>query len=229
MNYPTMIDISRQEKSILNEYGVKIDKKNYDKKILLVGCGGVGSPLAELLVRGGFSNLVLVDFDIVDKTNIQRQNYVEQDIGESKVESLKKRLLKINPKCKIDICAEKFDRNSKKELFTEVEIILDGTDNVTTRYDIDYFSKKYNIFWIYNGAIKTQSISCLLSPENQNLSKIIPKDFQEQGCEDGVLGSTTYITASLCYNILLKYFIGHRENKLYKFDMIKNLYLDINI
>lgn len=229
MNDSTMIDISRQEKSILNEFGIKIDKKNYNKKILLVGCGGVGSPLAELLVRGGFSNLVLIDFDIVDKTNIQRQNYLEEDIGESKVKALKKRLININPKCIVEIHAEKFNKNCNKELFKDVEIILDGTDNITTRYDINYFAKKYDLFWIYNGAIKTQSSSCLLSPDKNNLEKILPKNFQEQGCEDGVLGSTTLITASICYNILLQYFIGHRENKLYKLDMTKNLYVHVNI
>ena len=222
-----MIDTSRQEKAIFNEFKTSFDKKNLSKKILLIGCGGVGSPLAELLVRGGFSNITLVDFDIVDKTNLQRQNYLEKDIGEAKVDALKRRLIEINPQCNIKTISEKITKNSNKEIFKDIEIILDGTHIIKTKHTINYFAKKYNCYWIYNGAIKTQSISCLVSPEDDKLELILPKNFQEQGCEDGVLGSTTFITASICYNILLQYFTGNKENKLHKFDMIKGLYVNM--
>ena len=71
------------------------------KKIFVVGCGGIGSPLAQMLVRGGFTNLILIDQDLIDETNLQRQVFFEEDIGEYKAKSLKKHLLKINSKVKM--------------------------------------------------------------------------------------------------------------------------------
>ena len=72
------------------------------KKIILVGCGGIGSVLAELLVRGGFSDLILLDGDVVDESNLQRQIFCSQSVGKNKALALLKRLLCINNKLKVE-------------------------------------------------------------------------------------------------------------------------------
>ncbi len=93
------MDLSRQT-NFLTNYGT-LTKDNYSMKICIVGCGGSGSPLAELLVRGGFTTITLLDFDVIEKSNLQRQTYLPENIGKFKAEELKKRCLNINPEATI--------------------------------------------------------------------------------------------------------------------------------
>ena len=98
------MDTSRQDLFLKNKTGFLIDEEdkmsfynNINKKqIAIVGCGGIGSPLAQLLVRGGFKNILLIDNDMIDESNLQRQIYDYEDIGTIKSTSLKFHLEKIN-------------------------------------------------------------------------------------------------------------------------------------
>lgn len=216
-----MIDISRQEKALENDYGKSLSPHHYNTQILIVGCGGVGSPLSELLIRGGFTNITLVDFDVVDTTNIQRQNFTQNDIGEPKAQALKKRLLSINPEASISIITQRFESINSFEL--NYDLVFDGTDSIETRKAIDNYCKKHSIPWIYSGAIQSQSACCLISPD-KTFEKVIPKNSINQGCEDGVLSSTTYITASFAYTLFLQYLIGEIK---YNFIKIENSTMNI--
>ena len=223
-----MIDISRQEKTLENTYGKSLSSSQYSTRILLIGCGGVGSILAEILVRGGFSNIELIDFDIVDKTNLQRQNFSQKDIGESKVEALKSYLVSINPLANIKIHGEKFTSNYFSQ--NTFSIIFDATDNIETRQEIHTFCLNNSIPWIYCGAIQTQSICYLVkNPENFNFEKLFPQNAKNQGCEDGVLGSSVFITASIAYGEFLKYLLGEESFSLIKFDSMRGIYSRVDL
>ena len=205
-------------------------KKIRKSKILIVGCGGVGSNLATLLARSNFLNLYLCDFDFVDKTNLERQTFFKEDLDKLKTKSLEKFLKKINPKINTKLFNNKFS----KEKFTEFEkekfnLIIDATDNFEVRYDIHEFSKKNKIDWIYSGAIKTKSVSYIFYYNENKFDKIFPKNVcDEKCCEVGVLPSTVLISASLVYNNILKYFLK-KENKFISFDSFNNNFFNLKV
>jgi adenylyltransferase/sulfurtransferase len=209
------IDLSRHEKCyfIPDNYKELIN----NKKILLIGCGGVGSPLADLIIRGGFTNLTLVDLDEIDKTNLQRQIYYESDIGKNKAQALKSHLLKINKDVSISIIKEKINEFNIKEHFNSFDLIIDSTDNFKIRKLINNFALENNIPWLYTGAIRGESVVHLFT--KNNFDKIFSLGTKDEKCsEHGVLGSTTHITAGLAFNELIRYFIGEKDFKLIKYN-----------
>jgi len=210
------MDTSRQEKCsfIPNNFQNLIN----DKKLVLIGCGGVGSNLAHLLVRGGFSNITIVDMDLVDNTNLQRQTFFEKDIGNLKTSALKSQLKEINPNLNITEFKNFVCRENISEICYNSDLIIDATDNFETRKVINDFSSKSKIPWIYTGAIKAESIVCMFLEDK--FDKIFPKNIEnEKCCEVGVLASTTTISASLAFNEILKYFSGEKEFKLIKYNI----------
>lgn len=201
-----------------------------NKKIILIGCGGIGSPLAQLLIRGGFINLILVDNDLIDITNLQRQIYFKEDIGNYKSESLKKHLLKIDENSKIKVFNTFLDLTNIENICKDSDLIVDATDNFETRKIINNYCENNNKNWLYNGAIKTEIISCLFYGEDKLFLKVFKNEIKNESCcEFGVLASTTFTSASIAYNQILKYFIGIKENKLIKFDIWQNKFFEIKL
>ena len=205
-------------------------KTTTNKKLILIGCGGIGSPLAELLIRGGFLNLTLIDFDTIDKSNLNRQIFFEKDIGNKKSLTLKKYLLKINTKSQIDAFSVKIDENNIHQYTKNADLIIDASDNFKIRKIINNYSVKNNIDWLYNGAIKSESISCLFYAQNNLFDKVFPKDIIEQKAIDiGILPSTTFMSASIAFNQIVKYFLGIRENKIIKINLWNNQIFEIKL
>ena len=95
--------------------------------ITIVGCGALGSVTAELMVRNGIGNITLIDNDIVEDHNLQRQNYVKDDVGKQKVNVLYNRLISINPNIKIIIVQERL--NTSNVHLIQSKLILDCTNN----------------------------------------------------------------------------------------------------
>lgn len=193
-----------------------------NKKLIIVGCGGIGSVLSEILLRGGFLNLKLIDFDKVDLTNLQRQIYVESDINKFKVDSLKKRLLDINSKAKIKVVKDKLTNENIDVILEDCDLIIDATDNFEIRFLIDNFCQKNNLDWLYNGAIKTQVISGIFRGKKSQFQKIFKNSKDEKCFEVGILTSTTYSSASLAYNNIIKYFLLKNEDKKNKDNKYKD-------
>jgi len=122
---------SRQEK--LDFIPNNFNKLINNKKIVIVGCGGVGSVLSEILVRGGFLSLVLIDNDIVDESNLARQIFFEEDIGEYKANSLEKYLIKINKNVKITKILGLLDEKNINNICKDTNLIVDASDNFKIR------------------------------------------------------------------------------------------------
>jgi len=219
---------SRQE--VLPFIPKNFNKITKTKKIVLIGCGGIGSPLGELLVRGGFTNLILIDNDLIDETNLQRQVYFEDDVGEFKSQTLKNQLLKIDKSAKIQVLTKVIDRNNIDIICSNADLIIDATDNFETRKIINNYCIKNKKDWLFNGAIKTEIISCLFYGEYNLFSKVFRDDTKDESCCTlGVLASTTFTSASIAYNQVLKYFLNIKENKLIKFDIWNNRVFEIKL
>jgi sulfur-carrier protein adenylyltransferase/sulfurtransferase len=120
---------------IMPEIGVDGQKRLKAGSVLCIGAGGLGSPAAMYLAAAGVGRIGVVDFDVVDFSNLQRQIiHGTKDVGRSKLASAKDRLLDINPHIQVDTYEEALSSENALRLFEPYDVILDGTDNFPTRY-----------------------------------------------------------------------------------------------
>src|SRR6478672_2875566 len=135
---------------IMPEVGVEGQKRLKASSILLVGAGGLGSPLALYLAAAGVGRLGLVDFDVVDFSNLQRQVlHGTGDVGRPKLHSARDRLQAINPEVRLDCYETRLSADNAMKLFEPYDIVIDGTDNFPTRYlvnDACVLLKKPNVY-----------------------------------------------------------------------------------
>ena len=123
---------------IMPEVGMEGQRKLKDAKILLIGMGGLGSPLGLYLAAAGIGKLGLVDLDKVDFTNLQRQIlYTTADVGRPKTQVAKERLLAMNPHVEIQAYETHLTSANAMDIFKNYDIIIDGTDNFPTRYFVN--------------------------------------------------------------------------------------------
>ncbi len=120
---------------IMPEVGMEGQLKLKGAKVLLIGTGGLGAPLGLYLTAAGVGKIGLVDFDVVDFTNLQRQvTFGTSDVGKPKTEAAKARLSNLNPDVEIATYETKLTSENALELFKDYDVIADGTDNFPTRY-----------------------------------------------------------------------------------------------
>ncbi len=120
---------------IIPEVGMQGQKKLKAGKVLLIGAGGLGSPLALYLAAAGVGTIGIVDFDVVELTNLQRQIvHATRDIGRSKLESAREAITDVNPYVNVQLHESRLESDNAKELFADYDVIVDGTDNFATRY-----------------------------------------------------------------------------------------------
>lgn len=135
---------------IMPEVGVEGQERLIKARILLIGAGGLGSPLGLYLAAAGVGTLGIVDFDVVDFTNLQRQIiHRNEDVGKLKVDSAKERIASINPEVQVRTYNTKLSRENILDIIKDYDIVIDGTDNFPTRYlvnDACVFQKKPNIY-----------------------------------------------------------------------------------
>lgn len=138
---PKAVDLSNEEVQrysrhlIMPEVGAEGQRKLKAAAVLLIGAGGLGSPLAMYLAAAGVGRLGLVDYDVVDYSNLHRQViHGTKDVGRSKLESAKERVLDINPHVQVDTYDVPLTSENALEIFEPYDVIVDGTDNFPTRY-----------------------------------------------------------------------------------------------
>ena len=139
-------EINRYSRHLtLPEVGMAVQLELKESSVLMIGAGGLGCPLGMYLGAAGIGKIGLVDFDVVDHTNLQRQiAHKTSDEGRPKVESLRDTILPGNPNIEVEIHNIRLERDNVLELFKQYDIITDGSDNFETRYminDAAYFSK----------------------------------------------------------------------------------------
>jgi len=135
---------------ILPEVGLAGQKKIKAASVLCIGAGGLGSPIAMYLAAAGIGKIGIVDFDVVDYSNLQRQIlHTDADVGRSKAESAKETIRGINPHCEVVIHNTRISSENALDLIRPYDIVVDGTDNFPTRYltnDACVLLKKPNVY-----------------------------------------------------------------------------------
>ncbi|MEC4983894.1 MAG: molybdopterin-synthase adenylyltransferase MoeB [Oscillatoria sp. PMC 1068.18] len=120
---------------ILPEVGLEGQKRLKAASVLCIGTGGLGSPLLLYLAAAGIGRIGIVDFDIVDSSNLQRQIiHATSWVGQPKIESAKNRILEINPFCQVDLYNTRISAENALEIMKPYDVVVDGTDNFPTRY-----------------------------------------------------------------------------------------------
>ena len=135
---------------IMPEVTLEGQKRLKAAKVLCIGTGGLGSPIALYLAAAGVGTLGLVDFDVVDYSNLQRQIlHGTKDVGRKKLNSARDRIKEVNPNVQVELHDALFNSSNAREIVEPYDIVIDGTDNFPTRYlsnDICVFLKKPNIY-----------------------------------------------------------------------------------
>lgn len=120
---------------IMPEVGLEGQRRLKASSAIVVGVGGLGNPAATYLAAAGVGRIGLVDFDVIEKSNLQRQVlYSEDDLGESKAEVAKKRLSELNPHVDVELHRVRLDSSNALQILKQYDVVLDGTDNFPTRY-----------------------------------------------------------------------------------------------
>ena len=151
-----LTDLSRDEilrysrHLLIPEVGLEGQRKLKAARVLIIGTGGLGSPLALYLAAAGVGRIGLVDFDTVDRTNLQRQViHGSAAVGHLKVESARQRMLDLNPGIQVDCFNEPFTSANAERIAADFDMLIDGTDNFPTRYlinDLCVLTGKPNIY-----------------------------------------------------------------------------------
>ena len=205
---------------ILKNIGVLGQKKILNSRVLVIGMGGLGCPVAEFLTRSGVGFLGIVDHDLVDLSNIHRQTlYDEKDIGISKVKAAKKKLANINSKTKIDIYNLKLDKKKFIKILKNYDYVVDGTDNFETKFLINDISLEYKKFLV-TGAISKFDGHIFTFNFNDKKNPYLRCFYQEKtisddilNCEyEGILGTIAGIIGAMQANEILKKILNVGKN-----------------
>jgi adenylyltransferase/sulfurtransferase len=187
---------------ILKELGRKGQKKLAQSKVAVVGLGGLGTVSSLYLALAGVGNLRLIDQDTIEIDNLHRQIlYDADDLLYPKVEVSAKRLEKTNPLVKVEAVPQNLNEGNAEKLLSEVDCVVDGLDNMRTRYLINRACVKLRIPYVFGAAIGLEgSISVFASPESPCLECVLPNvdDSTLLSCDvRGVLGATPGIIGTM--------------------------------
>ncbi|HEY5352505.1 MAG TPA: adenylyltransferase/sulfurtransferase MoeZ [Streptosporangiaceae bacterium] len=223
---------------IIPDVGMTGQKRLKNAKVLCVGAGGLGSPALLYLAAAGVGTLGIVDFDVVDESNLQRQIiHGQSDIGRSKAESARDSVREINPYVNVIVHKERLDSDNAMQIFADYDLIVDGTDNFATRYlvndacvllgkpyvwgSIYRFDGQASVFWAEYGPC----YRCLY-PEPP------PPGMVPSCAEGGVLGVLCASIGSIQVNEAIKVITGIGEplaGRLMIYDALEMTYRSVKV
>lgn len=210
--------VSRYSKQIiLNDIGIEGQQKLLDSKVLVVGSGGLGSPVLYYLAASGVGTIGIADFDRVGLSNLQRQIlHFTEDVGKKKVDSAEEKLNKLNPDVKIIKYTFKLDDQNIEDIIREYDVVIDCTDNFTARYlisDCCYFLKKPLVEGAVVGFMGTlTTIIPDVSPCYRCLNPIPPQEGTVPSCADeGILGAIAGVIGTMQALEAIKILLGVGE------------------
>lgn len=151
----------------LPSFGIEGQNKLRKSSVLCIGAGGLGSPCTMYLAAAGIGKLGIIDMDVVDESNIQRQIlHGSSDIGVKKIDSAKDTLQEINPYVKLELYDQAFDENNAEEIAKNYDIIIDGTDNFPSRYLVNDTSVLLGIPYVYGSIFRFEGQVTVFSPSD---------------------------------------------------------------
>tara|TARA_B100000900_G_scaffold24471_1_gene19064 strand:+ start:710 stop:1462 length:753 start_codon:yes stop_codon:yes gene_type:complete len=205
---------------ILKDIGTLGQKKIKQAKVLIIGAGGLGCPVAEFLVRAGVGNIGIIDNDIVNISNIHRQSlYDTLDIKNSKVKAVKNKLKKINPNTIIKTFNLRLDENNVSKIINNYDYIVDGSDNFNTKFLVNDNALKFKKFLVVGAISKFDGHLFTYNFKNTK-TPCLRCFFQEDkisddvlNCEyEGVLGTVAGVLGTLQANEVLKQILNIGKN-----------------
>lgn len=196
----------------LTQVGKEGQEKISSARVAIVGLGALGSVSAQLCARAGIGFLKLIDRDVVEWTNLQRQGlFTEEDacLGRAKATASVDYLSKVNSEIRIEPVIEDLRFENIEELLGSADVILDGTDNYETRYLINDFAVQRRIAYIYGGAVETRGMVYAVLPDGRPcLRCFFPQSDSSQTCDlNGVLASAAHWTASLQFTQMMQFLV----------------------
>ena len=197
---------------VLKNIGIIGQKKILSSKVLIVGAGGLGSPVAEFLSRAGVGSIGVVDDDKVNLSNLHRQSlYNTSDIGKFKVKIAKDKIKKINPNTKVTIYKIRLNNNNFKKIINDYDYIVDGSDNFTTKFLLNDYCLKFKKVLVTGAISKFDGHVFTFNFKNKK-APCLRCFFQESkishdllNCEsEGILGTVAGIVGTIQANEVLK-------------------------
>lgn len=214
---PKLSRYSRQV--ILPEFGEEGQQRLAASRVVLIGCGALGTAIANTLVRAGVGKLIVVDRDYIELNNLQRQLlFDEEDIekGLPKAVAAAEKLRKINSSIEVVPMVTDVNPGNIERLIKECDLVLDGTDNFETRYLINDACVKYEKPWVYGGVIASHGMTMNIIPGRTPCLRCLFLESPAPGtaptCETaGVLGPAVAVIAAIQSAEALKILIGAWE------------------
>lgn len=244
LNRRTKMELTDQEKNrysrhiLLEKVGLEGQEKLKAAKVLVIGAGGLGCPVLQYLTAAGVGTIGIIDFDRVDASNLQRQIlYTVADIGKNKAVSAKNRLTQNNPHVNFDVYPEKLTTKNALELFSRYDMVVDGTDNFSTRYLVNDACVISNKPLIYGAIYKFEGQVSVFNYEQGATYRCLfpepPTAGSVPNCSDvGVIGVLPGIIGTQQANEVIKLIleIGNPlSGKLLTYDALNNAFLTLNI
>jgi adenylyltransferase/sulfurtransferase len=222
----------------LPEVGIEGQERLKAARVLVVGAGGLGSPAALYLTAAGVGTIGLVDFDFVDRSNLQRQIlFGESDVGKGKLDAAAARLRQTNPHVEIETHAARVEKGNVQAMVDAYDVVVDGTDNFPTRYlvhDAAYFAGKP---YVYGSIFRFEGQASVFhrghGPCYRCLFPEPPPPGAVPSCaEAGVIGVLPGIIGSIQANEAIKLVLGHGEplaGRLLLFDALAMRFREVKL
>jgi len=208
--------------------------------VLIVGCGALGSAQAEALARAGVGKLRIADRDFVESSNLQRQTmFTERDAGERLPKSIAcaNHLREINSEISVEAEIVDVNHSNIERLISDCDVVLDGTDNFSTRYLINDACVKHTVNWIYGAAVGSYGVTMTIQPYQSACLRCVfpevPPGASAPTCDTaGVIMPIISVVAAVQVTEALKLLTGHPESlhkSLMQFDVWQNDWRRIGI
>lgn len=227
-----------QRHLLMPEVDIEGQLKLLDAKVLLLGAGGLGSPAALYLAAAGVGTLGIIDMDVVDLSNLQRQIIHNMDrIGDRKVDSAKKSIVALNPDVNVVTHDVRLDASNVLDIIADYDIILDGTDNFPTRFLVNDASVKLGIPVVHGSIFRFEGMVTVFDPKNGPTYRDMvpeppPADMAPSCAEAGVLGVLPGIIGCLQAIETAKLILGIGDpliGRLLSYDALEVSFREFNV
>jgi molybdopterin-synthase adenylyltransferase len=222
-------DLQRYSRQImLEEIGFTGMEKLRDSKICVIGVGGIGNPIVTQLTAMGIGKLKIVDRDVIEISNLHRQHlYTENDIGKVKVEVAVERLKGINPTVEIEAVPVSVSKYTAESIIKGFDVVIDALDSIDARYALNDACIKFDIPFIYAGALGMLGSVCTILPNKSACLRCIfpalAEDDMPTCSTEGVHPSILYLVSGVQVSETIKIITGQQPTLVNKL-----LYIDLN-
>ena len=235
------MELSKQELErynrhiILSEIGIDGQKKLKEAKVLVIGAGGLGCPILQYLTAAGVGTIGIIDSDVVDESNLQRQIlFSTLDVGKPKAEVAKNKLKALNPFCNITSYNERFIKENASKIVSEYDLIIDCPDNFETRYLTNDVCLYQNKTWVYGAISEFEGQVAVFNYKGSSTYRdLFPENKKSENKQKlGVIGTLPAIIGSLQANEAIKIILEKGDilaNKLLIFNTMNLNFMLLNI